>query len=224
MDEHTTPSTPPQPPQPPRFSPPTNAETTPTTRPPSWPTTIGVLSLVFAGLSTLGGIVGILGAIFFDTLANFSAGTGPQGVDAYTQLTLDVQQDFMLWSALSMLLFLAVTALLAAAGITALQRKPITRTLHLAYAAGRLLSTAATTLVTIVIQLEIENRATALNIQPTFTSSSAIAIAGAVLGAAWYLTYPAFCLIWFSRTKVKQDIRSFQQSKPDAQYQTHNLA
>ena len=190
---------------------------------PAWPTAFGVVSLVFASLSILGSLFSIIGAAIAPFISDFTTAqtgtqttnqpanqTQPQQASAdYIQITNEVSADFMVPNIALGSFNLILAGILAAAAITALMRKPATRTLHLAWVPLELIAFVASTVIAILMTQEIDARATAQAASPPFPMAELSSVIGIAFNAVWSIPYPLVLIWWFSRSKTKDDISNF---------------
>ena len=165
---------------------------------PTWPKPVGILSIVFGGLSVLCGGIGMAMLPFQARLsAPLLEGAPPP--------------PHMVFSAVEYVLFgasLLTNVLLVAAGILLLNRRPVSRVLHIVYAVvflGVLLPSVAIQLGKIGkigawVAAHPDNPMAQSMQGPGQEQLQAIGpIVQAVLGVCW----PLFCLIWFGLIKTK---------------------
>lgn len=184
------------------YTPPTDRDASrmPPPPPSSWPTVVGVISIVWGSLSVLGGccMVGI-----FSTLTAM----GPLLEDEMTQEELD---DFQQLATLQgPLIALGVVQLmlaiyLIAGGISLSKHRPfgprhlkMWAVLHLVYSIG-----STVFMMTFDLSPDPETAPDPELARIEQISSTAGMICGLIVGLAW----PVFTLIWFGREKIKAEV------------------
>ena len=159
---------------------------------PSWPITIGVLSIIFSSMPLLCTPFGLLMQ---------ATGIGQNEV-------LTAFPDwYRTYSILAGLVGIALGVVELLAGITSLKRRAVTRTLHLTYGA-------------LAVCLGIVGTAVAVGMMDTVTELSGlppqlqltlrVSMIGGMVGSVFGLAYPVFLLIWFSRVKIRRQVDAWR--------------
>ncbi len=174
---------------PPQITPP--SQTPPPQKAPSkssWPTAIGVISIV---LGSLGLICTPLSAL----------------VNKFNPQAKDMQAKFpdwwMTYSTASLPVGIALAVLLLVAGICLLKRIHASRALHLTYAGANIAWAVIGSIMVITVLF------------PSFLESDmpkAVAmgaIGGAIVGMAFGMVWPIFLLVWFRRRKIRQQVQGW---------------
>jgi len=174
------PQQPQQPPPPPFVYPPGGYAAAPKRA--VWPTVIGTISCVLAGLGLI-------------------CGPGAKLVNSYNPQTQEVYRHLPEWfrsfETLSMLIGVVFAVLLLAAGVTLLKRRPAGRTLHLAYGALALV----VGVVNIGVVFSAISKASAEMPAPMRAG-----MIGGAFGGAVGLAYPVFLLVWFLRAAIAAEV------------------
>jgi len=162
---------------------------------PSWPTVVGIISLCIAGIS----ILATLGTMAMSAL----------GVNAAQERqmfgNMPAWFNPLKWG---MHLFgLATYALLAAAGAMVIKRRPAGRNLHLLVVFMDFIICACSLAMTIAMYQYAAQPVNTLMPEATFR---AMMLVSQSFGLAVFLAYPVFLLIWFTRPKVNQHIKTWQ--------------
>jgi len=172
------------PPQPPYTQPPV-AYYPPQGRPSTWPTVIGIISIILASLGLL--CTPLL------TVVN--------AVNPGTQKVYEYLPDwYRTWEIVGMFGGIVFAVVLLIGGITLLKRRPVGRTLHLVYAVVSFAAAA----VNVVIFATIIAKTAGMP-----TPMRAGLIGGGVGGTCGGLIYPIFLLIWFLRARIAQEVRTW---------------
>ena len=158
-------------------------------RPPAWPKAIGIISIVSAGIGLLCTPV---------VLAMQKAGPVRKAMKCFPSW-------YVTYSALSGIIGIAIAAVLLAAGIQTLRRRPSGSGLHITYAIVDILLSVAGIIVFVgwvIPQMDLS----------VFGPKQAGVIGGLVgglIGMVAGMAYPMFLLVWFSRAKIRQQIRQW---------------
>jgi hypothetical protein len=174
------PPTPPPPPPPPPPYP---------QRPSSWPKVIGIISIVLAGLGLICTPIG---------LATRQA-AGPAGAEAMA----GAPAWYATYQVVSALAGIVVAALLLVAGILLCKRRPAGRTMHIAYAILNIVVAVGNVIAAVTAASNID---TGPNEAALFVP---VLIGGMVVGLVIGLAYPVFLLVWFTRTKVRDEVAAW---------------
>jgi hypothetical protein len=161
---------------------------------PSWPTTVGMISLCVAGLfglMTIGGLV-----------INAAGGTAQQ-----REMMENMPAWFKTHQWLAGLFTILTYVVLAIGGAMLLKRRRAARTLHTVYALMGILVAISGLIVTVTMMNYMSLPRNAPS-QARVIIKTSMAI-GAIFGMAFALAYPTFLLIWFTRPKVARDIQTW---------------
>ncbi len=165
--------------------------------PPAWPKAVGITSIVWGALGLTCGACGVAGGIASSYLSGMMpAEMGPMpDVMKPSPAQLVLGGVGILWA-----------ILLIVAGIMCVTRNPATRAMHLVYAVGSFVLTAAGTVLSVRQQFAIaewvaQNPDSGWAKQQNPTVSWIILGATVVLGLAW----PCFCLLWFGVVKRRPE-------------------
>jgi hypothetical protein len=164
-------------------------------RKPSWPTVVGIISLCLAGLFGLMTI----GSLIYN-VSGF--GTAQQ-----RQMMESMPAWFGPYQWLGGLFTIATYVVLAIGGAMLLKRRRAGQTLHVAYALMGILVAISGLVLTIAIMNNMQMPA---NSPPQAQAMLKPMMAvSAIFGMVFALAYPTFVLIWFTRPKVTQHIRTW---------------
>ncbi len=163
-------------------------------RKPSWPTVVGIISLCVAGLFGLMMIVGLV--------INAFGGTAQQ-----RQMMENMPDWYKTHQWLASLFTIATYAVLAIGGAMILKRRRAGRTLHVAYALMGILVAIAGLIVAVTMM-------NCMTMPPNSPPQAQAMIkpmmaVSAIFGMVFALAYPTFLLIWFTRPKVTEHIRTW---------------
>lgn len=152
----------------------------PAERPPRWPIAVGIASCLIAGI-----------------LLPFAAWRGLAGpVKVYSWVHGGEETELLsLADPFTQGLGVAVLILLFVGGVQLLRRKPIAGPLHLIYGAAALVLGVAGAAIEMALFLPPD-------LPPTF-------VAGHCSAMITGLVYPAFCLAWFLRKRIREQIRGW---------------
>lgn len=171
----------------------------------NWPTVIGIISMVLGALAVLNAIWtlfwGVVGPWFFETSG---LAKDPQFAASY-QSTLDNAEIIAATSVASV----ALGSLLMLAGLRVNQRRASGVRLSIIWAWCRIgfaiVSTAIGAFISLS-QLDATKAQMSAPGVPPFVASiiGPTMIVMLVLSFLWFLVYPVFTLIWFSRARVRE--------------------
>ena len=176
---------------PPQITPP--SQTPPPQQAPSrssWPTAIGVISIV---LGSLGLICTPLSAL----VSRFS----PQ----IEQVQGNSPDWYMTYSTASLPVGIALAVLLLVAGICLLKRIHASRALHLTYAGANIAWAVIGSIMVITVLFpsflegDMPNKAAVIGGM----------VGGAIVGMAFGMVWPIFLLVWFRRRKIRQQVQGW---------------
>jgi crotonobetainyl-CoA:carnitine CoA-transferase CaiB-like acyl-CoA transferase len=164
---------------------------------PSWPTVVGIISLCVAGLFGLMTIVGPLISAVADRFQSAQQ----------REMMASMPDWFHPYQWIGGLFTIATYAVLAIGGAMLLKRRRAGRTLHVAYALMGILMAIAG----LVVMITMMNYMTLPpNAPPQAQAMVKPMMAfSAIFGMVFALAYPTFVLIWFTRPKVVQHIRTW---------------
>jgi hypothetical protein len=190
MSQNPYMQTPPQQPQqPPAPAPPPPYQYgpgSPQRRKSTWPTVIGILSVVFASMALV-----CLPAMTAWNAAN------PHSKKVYSYLP----DWYRPWEIVSMFGGIVFAILLLSAGVTLLKRRPVSRALHLAYGG---LSVAISLINTVILFVALSE------ITGAPGPVKAGMIGGGIGGTCGGLIYPIFLLVWFSRAVIAREVNTWR--------------
>lgn len=162
--------------------------------PARWPKVVGIISIVLGGVSLACMGCGIGAQVMFGPMQQqmFTDGMPPAALSPPPLIFASAGVGAV------------VNLLLIIAGIVLIMRKPMGRTLHLAYAVLGLLSAALGTYAQLSMQAEITDwvKQNPDTIYSQEVGANAIGqVVGIVIGIIFGYFWPVFCLIWFGLAK-----------------------
>lgn len=160
--------------------------------PSKWPTAVGVISIIYAGL--------ILLSTSINTVQQFWQAASNRDMMAA------LPSWYGAYQAATTILRMALGVLLLVGGILLLRRRPASRGLHLAWAWGAAALTVLGFAIALwmmpVVEREVQ-RAMPPGAGPMATGAVWIGVIGGfVIG----LVYPIFVLAWFHRGRIRQEV------------------
>lgn len=171
--------------------------------PPKWPKVVGIISIVWAALGITCAGIGLGWLAYMPTFMENMA----KSANVPPPPPMNVPPAMWAISAVS----IGATVLLIVAGISTLARSPRGRTLHLAYAVLAILLFFPSTYVNMQMQTDYQKDMAVYAEQHPDSPFAAQArqgpaqvigkIVGLVVGAIMGLTWPLFCLLWFTLSK-----------------------
>lgn len=184
--------------------------------PPTWPTAIGVISTVVGSLGIICGVCTAVGSLATGRFMEWAAKMQAQGQGASRGAAMPTgpfprELEPNALQAVSMLSTPLTSALLIVAGVALLRRRPVARTMHLAYAVASIAMTALY-LVGSFLHQSAQQEFLARNPGDEwgkFMTQQQGGPAGALVGSAVtscvYLVFPLFVLLWFLAIKRRPE-------------------
>ena len=195
-------------PHPPTAVPPTVAEP-PQNKPSSWPTVVGTFAIILAGAGILAhsgsGLVGC------EVVGEFS---GHRVANAARAAVVD---RFAPWNFLSHLGSFALAALLLAAGIGMVRRRPWCVKVSLWWSALKMLYAIPVAILAYVFstaKIEAMEQATAGDMTVLLTAARGFTIALTVMGLVWAWIFPLVLLTWFCSHGIRAEVATWALDKP----------
>lgn len=182
-------------------------------RPTTWPAVLGVISLILGLFGALQGAWSLIAPLLMRPLTN-AAGPGANitvwGVSDNYQgalLAVGVATTF-------------AGVLLVISGILLLQRRELGARLAVLWAVFKIVVAAFSAVIGYFVQIEMFQKMSSQQNppMPAFAASMGrpMALAGVVIGVAWTCIYPTFVLVWFTRRRVRAEVRSWAARPPAA--------
>lgn len=170
-----------------------------------WPTAIGTISIVLGSIGLL-----CYGCNSLSNIASpmFSGMIPPEQRPPDPPAHLAAIQISQLCIAFLLSLWLLI------AGIGLVKRRRWSRSNHIAWAFAKILISVVSAVISFVV---LEDFVNMINDQmstggqtPPFTFSSQLFMIILIVSIVWYLIYPIFVLIWFSRATVKAEVQQWR--------------
>lgn len=173
-----------------------------------WPRTLGIITIVFGVLGILGGLVAVINPLILrKQLESYvQLGADAVAVDAYMDKMVPYQIT------LAVLTFTAGLLLLAG-GLFLIKKRAIAVKLLLAWGVYKIGIGIYTTIQSFPMvreQMEIMQSSTALAGDAGETIGQITSIAttfGLVAGLVWVAVLPVFLFVWFSRAKIREQVK-----------------
>ncbi len=172
----------------------------PAPKQPSWPVVIGVISIVWAGLTLICAPINIASTLMAPPQGGM--GPAPAGPGDFDPMSV-YPAWYLTFSLVGQFLNLGMGVLLLVAGIKLCKRQLTARLLHLIW--------AFTTL-----SLGILNMAIALSVMDLSDAPDMMrpmVYVGVAIGAAIAFAWPIFLLAWFMRSKTADQLREMEAAK-----------
>ncbi len=174
-------------------------------RPPSkWPTTIGVISIVFGSAGLLCYGCGSANTALTPWLITLM----PEDQRPPSGGILVVVQLFQMCSAFALSVWLLL------AGIGLVRRRPWARKQCFGWSVVKILFTVTSTTISILLTSQsvqhINDQMSQGGQTPLFTMTEGIFIIIVLAAVVWALIWPVFLLAWFSRESVKQEVAAWE--------------
>ncbi len=199
-------------------TPPTRAGTVPaSTLPSTWPTILGVISIIFGlGAAVMYGLCGPIMTLFMPMMAESFQGI-PGGEASAAQMSA---LDDLKWLIIGMNLMLGIAGvLLLIAGTGILRRRAWCMRLVIIWAIGKIILSIPNGFISHHInkvQMDAMREASAQtggqNAPPAvlFGLVDSLSVIGIIVGIAWAIALPVFMLFWFGRRKVRTEIAGWR--------------
>lgn len=167
----------------------------------SWPHLIGVICMVIGVLGIFAGVLSIVGSYWSDWM-------GEMMNDAEVTATLNVSAQWRYVLISISVLKALLAGILVMTGILIARRKSNGRKWSVRYSLLQILFAFISCGVALLMQSQ--SLAELTSITPEQASASDLASFGAVAGFFWTLILPIFLLLWFRRSKIKQEVVDWQ--------------
>jgi hypothetical protein len=192
------------PPMTPQSAPPPAQMAAPPARQTVWPMVIGIIAIILGALGTLGGCVGVAFTPFLGMVEKFV----PPGQAPQFQGMAEMVPALMIASFAGLL----VSVLLLLAGSGLVSRKPWSMAASLAWAVVKMIFVVANAYIGYEVnQAQFEAMRADPNVPaPLMALIQAGSGFGVLVGIAWGWVFPIFMLVWFSRPKIRREVRAWQ--------------
>jgi len=186
------------------------------TMPSTWPTVIGVVMIVLASLGMLaygcGAVANTIWPLALSKLAQ-----SPAGQDPAITAQLDMSRRFMAWNVFNAIVSVGLSFMLLMAGVAVVRRRSWCARLSFVWAIVRILWAIPASYVGYRIAIEsfqAMEKASADAGRPMpnglGTIMHSLGGVGVAIGLVLACALPAFVLIWFSRSKIKNEIAQWR--------------
>ncbi len=153
----------------------------------AWPIAVGVISIVWGAFGLVCIPINLVSEV---------------ALSDYVEQQWQFPAWFRSWSIVQSLLLIAIDAVLLVGGIMLVKRRAAAAGIHFAYGWSALALTVIGVSFTLVAIPDISGR---------MEEAERIALwVGLVVGTALGVAYPIFCLIWFRRRKIREEIRTWR--------------
>ncbi|QKK09882.1 MAG: hypothetical protein HND58_18150 [Planctomycetota bacterium] len=197
---------------PPAAPPTTQGDFVPVKPPETWPTVIGVISIIFGSLGVLSGACGGAFLLLSEPLLSLV----PEEQASEMELQVSNSMPYPVMQGGVMLLELVISVLMLVGGIMLLRRKRSARGLLVGTACLDLISnTVAAVVGFLVVQAQMkamqENAEVAQQMPATF-GTFAQGAGGVMVFVQWLFLaiWPVFVLIWFSRRRIRESVEAWE--------------
>jgi len=166
----------------------------------SWPSVLGVITIVLGAIGILSGLWSAVSPLFADMIAKFvpNGGSGMESVAAYAWLMVALGIATMARGVLEIL-----------AGVAVYQRKGGARRLIFAWAWLAIVLSFVGAIATYLMQLEQFRVMTEKGTPIPAGLGGIIGVFSAVVAVAWGCLFPVFAIIWFSRRAIREEVQGW---------------
>ena len=174
-------------------------------KPSGWPTALGAISIVFGSLGLVCyGCVSVntvLSPWLVTMVPEDQRPVTPQGIQLFVQI-------FQMCAATGLSVWLLI------AGIGLIRRRPWARSHALGWSVVKLLLTLVSTVTGVAFLGEtvkqVNSQLAGSQGTPMFTVTVPMMLAFMAVSLAWFVVWPLFLLIWFSRSAVKDEVAAWE--------------
>lgn len=166
----------------------------------TWPSVLGVITIVLGSLGVLSGLWTAVSPLFADMIAGFVPGgtSGMESVAAYAWLMVILG-----------VLTMARGGLEIVAGTAVYRRRGGARRLIFAWAWLAIVLSFVGAIATYLMQMEQFRVMTAKGTPIPAGLGGIIGVFSAVIAVAWGCLFPVFALVWFSRRVICEEVRGW---------------
>jgi hypothetical protein len=172
-----------------------------------WPRVIGIIAIVFGGFGLVCSGWGMFGVAIAKAMLKNVPNQGGQVEQ------IEAMDRMQPWVVGSSLVALFVAILLLVAGIMLVRRRAVARTLCMSWAGIKIIFAIVNTIVSFMMQPgQIQSappQGAAAITTSMQTMEGPIVIFFQLINLAWALALPVFMLIWFNRTKIKDEVATW---------------
>lgn len=172
-----------------------------------WPTVLGVIAIVYAGLMMLCNVSGFIVSTLYKWLAGFLGSMGQP--DRAIEITADVADKYQAMFIVYSILAIGASLWLLLASISLVKRRPGSSRSIIAWSIVEFVLQCASIGLQVVLTKAVADvlRGEGLGRQATETYVMAVINGCSMLVVS--IALPIFMLIWFSRAKIKAEIASW---------------
>jgi hypothetical protein len=174
----------------------------------SWPTVIGVISIVVASLGLLCGCTGFFAPQFYKWAADMAAQSGQS--DPMLDIQVRVAEQFQIFFIVLTVLSLASSVWLLVVAINLCRRKRSSRGGYIGWSVYALIVMAANLGLQVLMTQSMANALAQEGHGQRVTELWGGASFGLCIGLAFGAALPIFSLIWFSRGKIRNEVFSWR--------------
>lgn len=166
----------------------------------TWPSVLGVITIVLGALGILSGLWSAISPLFAELISKLvpGGGSGMESVAAYAWLMVVLG-----------LATLARGGLEIIAGVAIYRRRGGARALVLAWAWLAIVLSFVGAIATYLIQLEQFRVMTEKGTPIPAGLGGVIGVLSAVVAVAWGCLFPVFAIIWFSRRAIREEVQGW---------------
>ena len=170
----------------------------------SWPMVIGVIAIVIGVLGQIGGIWGMVAVFFMDSMMSMVPASQRAEI-------VDSMKGTELLSVVCGILGIVLAVLLLVSGIGLTKRRPWSPKMCKVWAVLKMLLVVFTTVSGVMVQRSSFEAMSQQSNAPGFQQGMFIGmLIGTCFGLLWGWALPVFMLIWFSRSKIKEEVADWE--------------
>ncbi len=181
-------------------------------QPSTWPTVLGIISIVLASLGILTNLCGGVAAVFMPAIMGAIGDAAPKD-DPMIKVQVELAHRFMAFNLANAVIVIGLGVILLSAGIGLARRRRTAVGKVKLWAIGRIIWSIPAAYATYVItdeSLKMMQQAAADSGKPMpgggfATFMAAMGPISAAINFAIWCAVPIFMLIWFSRGKIKSE-------------------
>jgi hypothetical protein len=175
-----------------------------------WPKTLGIITIVFGSLGSLGGLAAFVTPIFLKQQMQpyVQMGADPAAVAAYVE-------KMMPYQIIMAVLTLSAGLLLLFGGLNLIKKRPVAVKLLLVWAFCKIGIGIYSTIQGIPMareQMEIMQSSSAFGSEGGAALGQITSVAttiGMIVSLVWIAVLPVFLMVWFSRAKTREQVNAW---------------